>query len=163
LDALLRANPDVTAYLPQAFPASFKDRVQVFGTWVVEVRGPIEIAPGLWSTGPMGSDIVEQALVVQTRRGLAVITGCAHPGIVEMVCKAREVGGAEIGLVMGGFHLSGASAATLQAVLSGLCELGAERVAPCHCTGESAVALLATAFGEGYQRCGVGLVLREGE
>lgn len=163
LDALLKANPDVTVFLPQAFPASFKDRVRTLGAQVVEVSGPVEIAPGLWSTGQMGSDIIEQALAVQTVSGLTVITGCAHPGIVEMTRKAREVGNGEIDLVLGGFHLSAARSAAVQQVASGLHELGVARVAPCHCTGAGAVAQLATAFGEGYQRCGVGLIVREEE
>jgi 7,8-dihydropterin-6-yl-methyl-4-(beta-D-ribofuranosyl)aminobenzene 5'-phosphate synthase len=163
LDALLKANPDVTVYLPQAFLTTFKDRVRAVAAQVVEVTEPMEIAPGLWSTGQMGDSIIEQGLVVQTGSGLAVITGCAHPGIVEMVRKAREVGKGNISLLMGGFHLSSASTATVQQVASGLDDLGIARVAPCHCTGADAVALLATAFGERYQRCGVGLVLREGQ
>jgi 7,8-dihydropterin-6-yl-methyl-4-(beta-D-ribofuranosyl)aminobenzene 5'-phosphate synthase len=127
----------------------------------VEVSGPVEIAPGLWSTGQMGSDIVEQALIVQTKAGLTVITGCAHPGIVEMTRKAREVGNGEINLVLGGFHLSAASTATIQRVAAGLDDLEVARVAPCHCTGAYSVAQLAIAFGEGYQRCGVGMVVQE--
>jgi 7,8-dihydropterin-6-yl-methyl-4-(beta-D-ribofuranosyl)aminobenzene 5'-phosphate synthase len=163
LEAVLKANPEVTVYLPQAFPAGFKSRVRTQAAQVVEVADPLEIQPGVWSTGQMGSGIVEQALVVQTDSGLAVITGCAHPGIVEIVRRAREVGKGEIGLVMGGFHLDGASPSTLRSVVSGLGELGVERVAPCHCTGQNAVALLDAAFGKTDQRCGVGLVLLEGE
>jgi 7,8-dihydropterin-6-yl-methyl-4-(beta-D-ribofuranosyl)aminobenzene 5'-phosphate synthase len=163
LDAVLKANPEVTVYLPQAFPAAFKSRIRAQAAQVVEVTDPLEIQPGVWSTGQMGSGIVEQALVVRAGSGLTVITGCAHPGIVEMVQKAREVGKGEIGLLIGGFHLSGASASTLRNVVSGLGELGVERIAPCHCTGESAVALLDAAFGERYERCGVGLVLQEAE
>jgi 7,8-dihydropterin-6-yl-methyl-4-(beta-D-ribofuranosyl)aminobenzene 5'-phosphate synthase len=163
LDAVLKANPEVTVYLPQAFPAVFKDRVRSQAARVVEVTDPLEIRPGVWSTGQMGSSIVEQALLVQTDAGLDVITGCAHPGILEIVRRAREVGKGEIGLVLGGFHLSGASAPMLRSVVSGLGELGANRIAPCHCTGENAVALIAKVFGERYQRCGVGLVLQEAE
>jgi 7,8-dihydropterin-6-yl-methyl-4-(beta-D-ribofuranosyl)aminobenzene 5'-phosphate synthase len=159
LEAVLRANPDLTVYLPQAFPAAFKDRVRTHAGRVVEVTGPLEVQPGVWSTGQMGSSIVEQALVVRTDAGLTVITGCAHPGILEMARRAREVGKGEIDLVIGGFHLSGASGSTLRSVVSGLAESGANRIAPCHCTGEDATALIAKAFGERYQRCGVGLVL----
>jgi 7,8-dihydropterin-6-yl-methyl-4-(beta-D-ribofuranosyl)aminobenzene 5'-phosphate synthase len=163
LEAVLNANPDMTVYVPQAFPAAFKSRIRARAKQVVEVSDPLDIQPGVWSTGQMGSAIVEQALVVQTGSDLTVITGCAHPGIVEIVKKAREVGGGEIGLVMGGLHLSDASASTLRSVVSSLGELGVQRIAPCHCTGESAGALLATAFGERYETCGVGLVLHEGE
>ncbi len=159
LDAVLQANPRVTVYLPAGLPAATVDRVRARAARVVEVTGPMEIQPGIWSTGPLGRDITEQAIVVQRASGTTVITGCAHPGIVEMVRRAREVSAGEIGLVIGGFHLGGATQAGLRNVVSGLREMGVERIAPCHCTGEKAVGLLATAFGAGYQRCGVGLVL----
>jgi 7,8-dihydropterin-6-yl-methyl-4-(beta-D-ribofuranosyl)aminobenzene 5'-phosphate synthase len=161
LEAVLQANPRLTVYLPESFPAAFKVKVRSLAAETVEVAGPLEIRPGVWSTGQMGTDIAEQALLVQTDTGLIVITGCAHPGILEMVRRAREVGKGEISMVMGGFHLGDANAATIRSVIIGLAELGIERIAPCHCTGENAMASIASAFGQGYQRCGVGLVIQE--
>lgn len=160
LDAVLEQNGDVTVYLPHAFPASFKDRVRAQSARVVEVSGPVEIAPGLWSTGQLGAGIVEQALVVQTGSGLTVITGCAHPGIVEVVRRAQEVGKGEVDLVLGGFHLGGASKDAIQGVVTGFRELGVAHVAPCHCTGEQAIAALSAEYGEHYTRCGAGLVIQ---
>jgi len=163
LAAVLEQNPKVVVYMPQAFGAGFRDRVLAQGARVHEVTGPVEIAAGIWSTGQLGDSIVEQALVVQTNAGPVVITGCAHPGIVEMVRRGQEVAKGEIDLVLGGFHLSAANAAAVEQVASGLKALGVARLAPCHCTGAPAVAQLAAAFGEGYLRCGAGLVLREGK
>lgn len=163
LAAVLEQNPNVVVYVPQAFGISFRKEVVAQGARVVEVIGPLEIAAGIWSTGQMGDSIVEQALVVQTDAGLVVITGCAHPGIVEMVRRAKEVGKGEIALVLGGFHLSAASAAAVEQAASGLKALGVGRLAPCHCTGAPAVAQLATEYGERYLRCGAGLVLQAGE
>jgi 7,8-dihydropterin-6-yl-methyl-4-(beta-D-ribofuranosyl)aminobenzene 5'-phosphate synthase len=163
LEAVLQANPGLTVYLLESFPAATKDKLRSLAAQTVEVDGPLEIRPGVWSTGQMGSEIAEQALVLQTDSGLIVITGCAHPGVLEMVRKAREVGRGEISLLMGGFHLGDANAATIRSVTIGLAELGIERIAPCHCTGENAVASIASAFGQGYQRCGVGLVIQEAE
>ena len=160
LDAVLKQNRDVTVYLPQAFPVSLKDRVRTLGARVVEVSGPVEIAPGLWSTGQLGASIVEQALVVQTSAGLTVITGCAHPGIAKMVRRAQEVGKGEIDLVLGGFHLGGASKGAIQGVVTGFRELGVAHVAPCHCTGEQAIAAFAAEYGASYTRCGAGLVMQ---
>jgi len=160
LDAVLKQNRDVTVYLPQAFPVSLKDRVRTLGARVVEVSGPVEIAPGLWSTGQLGSSIIEQALVVQTGAGLTVITGCAHPGIAEMVRRAQEVGKGEIDLVLGGFHLGGASKDAIQGVVTGFRGLGVAHVAPCHCTGEQAIAAFAAEYGASYTRCGAGLVMQ---
>ena len=163
LAAVLEQNPNVVVYAPQAFGASFRDRVVAQGARVVEVTGPLEIEAGIWSTGQLGDSIVEQALVVQTDAGLVVIAGCAHPGVVEMARRAREVGKGEIDLVLGGFHLSAASSAAVEQVAAGLKALGVARLAPCHCTGAPAVTQLAAAFGAGYERCGAGLVLVEGE
>lgn len=163
LEAVLQHNPNVKVYLPEAFPDNFKKRVQAHGAQVIAVTGPIEIVPGVWSTGQMGAAIVEQALVVRTNSGLTVITGCAHPGIVAMVRRAQEVGQTEIALVLGGFHLSAESSATLQSIAADLHALGVKRIAPCHCTGDRAKTLLATAFGDRYYGCGAGLVLPEGE
>jgi len=160
LDALLRQNADVTVYLPQAFTQEAKDLVRGRGAELVEVSGPLQIAPGLWSTGPLGRAIVEQALVVQAESGVALITGCAHPGIVEMVQRAKEVGSGEIDLVLGGFHLGGASSQALQEIVTSFRDLGVSQVAPCHCTGEQAMARFAAEYGEHYTPCGVGLSIR---
>ena len=61
-------------------------------TALVEVHGPVEIRPGIHTTGEVGRGIVEQALLVETGDGLVVVTGCAHPGVVKMVRRAQSVG-----------------------------------------------------------------------
>jgi hypothetical protein len=67
------------------------------------VAAPSTIEPGIRTTGPLRTSIQEQALVVSTAQGLVVMTGCAHPGIVRIVQKAREMSPKEnIALVMGG-------------------------------------------------------------
>jgi metal-dependent hydrolase (beta-lactamase superfamily II) len=109
LAAVLAANPQVTVYLPKVFPTGFKEQVRAAGVALVELDAPIEILPGLWSAGQMATGIVEQALVARTEKGLVVVTGCAHPGVDEMVARAKQVGRDEIALVIGGFHLSGSS------------------------------------------------------
>ncbi len=161
LKAVLKQNPNVTVYLPQAFSTRLKERVVELGARLVEVSGPVEIASGLWSTGPMGDSIIEQGLVVQTASGLTLLTGCAHPGIVAMVRRAREVRKGEMDLVLGGFHLAGASKSTLEGIMADFRELGVARVTPCHCTGEQAIAAFAAAYGAQYTRCGVGLVIQQ--
>jgi 7,8-dihydropterin-6-yl-methyl-4-(beta-D-ribofuranosyl)aminobenzene 5'-phosphate synthase len=156
LAAVLTANPQVTVYLPQAFPARFKKQVRAAGAAVVEVDAPQEILPGLWSTGQMGTGIVEEALVARTEKGLVVVTGCAHPGVDEMVARAREVGRGEIALVVGGFHLGGASQGRIEEIIDEFRRLGVQQVAPCHCTGDQARELFRKVYGENYHACGVG-------
>jgi 7,8-dihydropterin-6-yl-methyl-4-(beta-D-ribofuranosyl)aminobenzene 5'-phosphate synthase len=80
------------------------------------VSEPVTIADHIRITGELGTTIVEQALLIETRRGLIVLTGCAHPGIVEIVRQAKTVG--EVYLVMGGFHLADYGVADVEAVLA---------------------------------------------
>jgi len=163
LMGLLERNARPTVYLPRSFSDRFKARVKAAGATVVEVDGPLEIAPGLWSTGEMGTGIREQALAVRTAEGLVVITGCAHPGVEKIVARAREVGQGEVNLVVGGFHLGGASRNRIKSIIAEFRRLGVQRVAPCHCTGERATAMFAQEYGEAFIRCGVGRVITIGE
>jgi 7,8-dihydropterin-6-yl-methyl-4-(beta-D-ribofuranosyl)aminobenzene 5'-phosphate synthase len=146
----------IRVYVPHAFPGRFKEQVRTTGAAVIEVTGATEILPGLWSTGQMGTDIVEQALVARTERGLVVVTGCAHPGVDKMVARAREIGQGEIALVVGGFHLGGASPACIKEIIAVFRRLGVQQVAPCHCTGDKARNLFRQAYGEKYHDSGVG-------
>ena len=156
LAAVLATNPWVTVYVPQAFPASFKRRARATGATIVEVGAPVKIRPGLWSTGQMGAGLVEQALVARTEGGLVVVTGCAHPGVDKMVARAEEVGRDGIALVVGGFHLGGASHTRIQNIISEFQRLSVQKVAPCHCTGDTAREVFRQAYGEYFFASGVG-------
>jgi 7,8-dihydropterin-6-yl-methyl-4-(beta-D-ribofuranosyl)aminobenzene 5'-phosphate synthase len=102
----------------------------------------------------------EQALVVSTPRGLVVVTGCAHPGIVEIVRRVKEAFGTEVLLVAGGFHLRRADEGAVDATVKALHELGVRHVAPCHCTGDAARAVFARIFGDRCHLLHVGSRLR---
>ena len=101
---------------------------------------------GVWEPDPLILD--DQALVVHVAgRGLVVLTGCGHAGIVNIVRYARALTGVEpVHAVIGGFHLTGALfepiiAPTVQA----LGELAPQVVVPAHCTGWRAMHELAAA------------------
>jgi len=162
LAGLLDTGARPTVYAPAAFPVSFKDGVRA-RTALVEVTGPQEIIPGVYTTGEMGTSIVEEALVVETEAGLVVVTGCAHPGVVEMVRRAKEsVAGeaaADLSVVMGGFHLRDAGQGQIERIIADLRGLGARRVVPCHCTGGLARRMFAESFGDDCLLAGVGQVI----
>jgi 7,8-dihydropterin-6-yl-methyl-4-(beta-D-ribofuranosyl)aminobenzene 5'-phosphate synthase len=126
---------------------------------VVEVSPGQEIVPGIKTTGQMGTSIPEQALVLETAEGTVVLTGCAHPGIVPMVEKAHEISTGSLHLVMGGFHLNSASTGDIQAVLEDFRRLGVARAGPTHCSGLMAMRIFQSAYGDAFQRLGVGRVL----
>jgi len=104
LAAFLAQNSDVTVYLPVSFPGHLKDQVRSSGARLEEVREPRELLDGVYTTGELDGGVKEQSLVVRTDRGLVVATGCAHPGVVEIVRKAKEIADGRVHLVVGGFH-----------------------------------------------------------
>jgi 7,8-dihydropterin-6-yl-methyl-4-(beta-D-ribofuranosyl)aminobenzene 5'-phosphate synthase len=155
LGALLETGARSTVYLPPSFPADFKRQLDELVT-VVEVTPGQRIARGLFTTGEMGAGIREQALVIETGQGSVVITGCAHPGIVEIVARARELSGKPIYLVLGGFHLGSKGDDQIETIITGFRRMGVEKVAPCHCTGDRAIAMFATEYGNDFIRVGAG-------
>jgi 7,8-dihydropterin-6-yl-methyl-4-(beta-D-ribofuranosyl)aminobenzene 5'-phosphate synthase len=158
LESLLRTDARPTVYLPRSFPSDFKSRVRAQGD-VVEVGQAAKIADGVYTTGEMGSGVIEQALVLKTSRGLVVVTGCAHPGIAEMVARAAEIGGDKVYLVLGGFHLGGASEAGVKEIIAEFQRLGVQKVAPSHCTGDNAIRLFREVYREDFIASGVGQII----
>ena len=155
LGALLGTGVKPTVYAPASFPGSYIRDVRA-RTELVEVTDPMVVGPGMYTTGEVGAGIIEQALAVQTRDGLVVVTGCAHPGVDQMVRRASEYLDGEIALVVGGFHLGGASYGRIQGIIADFRELGVEKVGPCHCTGDVARRLFKEEFGDDCILAGVG-------
>ncbi len=153
--AILRENPNVTVFLPNIFPDSFKGKVRSFGAKVVEIDEPEEILEDVYTTGVM-FPVGEQALVLKTSKGLVVVTGCSHPGIVRIVERAENITGENAYLVVGGFHLFGAPEKEVRAIATSLKRLGVQKIMPCHCTGDKAEEIFAEEFGVNYVECGVG-------
>lgn len=151
------ATPDV--WIPSSFPAAFEQSLRPW-TDVREVSGPISMIPGIHSTGELGAEIIEHSLILETRHGLVVVTGCAHPGILSVLTKTKGLHTGHLFLVMGGFHLRGKSTTDLQRILAEMRSLGVQRVAPCHCTGDEAIAMFREEWGEGFVGAGVGTVIR---
>jgi len=167
LAGFLEENHAVTVYLPQSFPGSIKDGTKGAGAELVEVSsqevGPVEICEHAYSTGELGDWIKEQALVIETARGLVVVTGCAHPGILNIVERAKEITGREVLVAIGGFHLFKDSDASVRRVVSHLQELDVRWAAPCHCSGDSAIQRFADAYGDSFVPCRAGTVIPVGK
>jgi len=160
LESFLRVNPEVTVCIPGSFPNATRETIRSAGATFKNIRDPEEIAPGIYSTGELGTGIREQSLIIHTPKGLVVMTGCAHPGIVQIVTRAKELFPQQtIYLVMGGFHLSGASKGTLQDISRSLKDLGVQRVAPSHCSGDLCREIMKQAFAEDFIANGVGAVI----
>jgi 7,8-dihydropterin-6-yl-methyl-4-(beta-D-ribofuranosyl)aminobenzene 5'-phosphate synthase len=160
LNSLLEENSDVIVYLPESFPQSFKDGVESLGARVHEVSKPEELFAGIYTTGELDNGIREQSLVITTSKGLVVITGCAHPGVVDIIQTAKGlVPQKEVYLTMGGFHMSGASTRQIQSVIEGFRQLGVIKVAPCHCSGDETRRLFKEEYREDYINSGAGKII----
>ena len=159
LHAFLRSNSKVKVFVPKAFPAGFKQDLRQSGAKVIETEGPCKVCDGAWTTGVLKQGIDEQGLYLKMPKGLVVITGCAHPGLVHMAEAARCHGKMPVYAVLGGFHMAGASASEVNAVIRDLRAMGVQQVAPCHCSGDNTRRLMKEAFGEGYLPSGVGAQL----
>jgi len=107
----------------------------------------------------------EQALVAQVEgRGLVVIGGCCHPGIVNIVKYAEKLTGVDkVALILGGFHLTAGGDDLIQNTIQGLREIDPELIMAGHCTGFRALTQLAGAFPDNFMVSCVGTkVLVEG-
>ena len=100
----------------------------------------------------------EQALVMQVAgRGLVIIGGCCHPGIVNMVKYAQKLTGiTQVAAVIGGFHLTAGGTRSSKTPWQGLQELEPELIMAGHCTGFKALTQLALAFPDTFMVSSVG-------
>ncbi len=104
-----------------------------------------------WRPDPLILD--DQAAVLNVRdKGLVVMTGCGHAGIVNIVRYARKLTGVEqVYAVIGGFHLNGPLfEPIIAATCKALAELAPQVIVPAHCTGWRAVHALAASFPEAF-------------
>lgn len=162
LQHLLATGIQPEIYIP-ASTASMVTQEQREQYKIVEVSYPVEILPGMFSTGELSGSMPEQGLVVETPEGIVVITGCAHPGIVRMVLRASEIVDGEIALVVGGFHLGNYNSGQIDAIIADFRNMGVKQVTPTHCTGEQQIAQIAEAYGEDYIPGGAGRVIVIGD
>ncbi|ASJ02827.1 MBL fold metallo-hydrolase [Thermococcus profundus] len=155
------------------------------GIWILS-RDPIRIMPGIFTLGEVPveqradfeketsiglykledgrvtkDDVSDEiGLAINTRKGLVVVGGCSHPGIVSMVRRAREISGVErVHAVVGGFHLIDADDERIQKTVEALKGMGVKKVYAGHCTGLKAEALFASEFGENFEKLHAGKVL----
>jgi 7,8-dihydropterin-6-yl-methyl-4-(beta-D-ribofuranosyl)aminobenzene 5'-phosphate synthase len=142
---------------------------------IVEVKEPTPIIPGAYLPGKVeqvtdyekippqfvakrGNEFVqetfpgEQAVILNAKaKGLVVLSGCAHRGIVNTVKHAQRMTGMEkVHAVIGGFHLTGAKPELIQKTIADIKAIGPDYIVPTHCTGFEAIAAFAQAMPEQF-------------
>lgn len=156
LSTLLRFNPKIEVWLPKFFPQDFKEQILSAVTSLVEVESHQKICDGAFTTGVIKGWIKEQSLVLDTTQGLIVVTGCAHPRLINILPKVRDMFGENIHLVLGGFHLAGFQTDEIQEVIDMLNALKIQKIGPCHCTGDKALRMFAGEYAENFIKAGAG-------
>lgn len=93
----------------------------------------------------------DQAMIIKTPKGLVVILGCAHHGVINTILYAQEITGIEkIHAIVGGAHLFRANRQQLKQTIIKLKYLGVEMLGLSHCTGMPATIALAREFGANF-------------
>ncbi len=97
---------------------------------------------------PLRDDL---SIFLNSEKGLIVVLGCAHRGIVNTLYHAQRItGNSKIYAVIGGSHLISASDYRLKATVEVLKDLNIKRLGLCHCTGMKAINVLAQEFGDRF-------------
>lgn len=157
---LLQSRPDTDVALVESFPSGFKKALGKQGATAIEIKHPCKLSNNCLSTGQMRSWVRnEHALIILTNRGAIILTGCAHPGVVETVERTKALTHQDVLLVMGGFHLLMDGSSSIRKKAARLKQLGVQHVAPSHCTGSEAMGILAEAFGHRFIESGAGRVV----
>lgn len=154
LKGLLDKNNNVTVFIPSSFPNSIRNMITRQGAEFVDVSGPQKISDCIFSTGELYGPPREQSLVIHSQKGLILMTGCGHPGIINIVKKTQEMfPKRKVYLVIGGFHHPPID------VVKSLRELGVEKVAPSHCTGDQVIEAFRKEYREDFIKYGVGKII----
>jgi 7,8-dihydropterin-6-yl-methyl-4-(beta-D-ribofuranosyl)aminobenzene 5'-phosphate synthase len=151
----------------------YVDRIGILK--IIEIKEPREVIPGVYLTGNIervtkyekGSPALlvkrddalehdlfpgEQAVMCNVKgKGLVVLSGCAHAGIVNTVKHVQKVTGVEkVHAVIGGFHLVNADTDTIEKTLADLKEIAPDHLIPAHCTGFEAIKLFSTEMADQF-------------
>ncbi|MEW6607940.1 MAG: MBL fold metallo-hydrolase [bacterium] len=144
--ALLKQNPQIKVYACPNFSLEFKEKVVSAEAELIEASRFTQIAEDIYTTGEIAGVyndkyMAEEALVIKSPKGLIILTGCAHPGIITILEKVKENLSEDIYLVMGGFHLMGKNMQTIALIIDKFRELKVTVAAPTHCSGKETEAL----------------------
>ena len=151
---ILKKRKGISVYALPNFSLEFKEEVKALEALLIERKDFSEIVKDVFITGEISGTyheryMPEQALVVKTDKGITVITGCAHPGIIKILEKVKAKFPTEhFYMVLGGFHLKEHDKRLIEIMVSRFREMNCERVGPTHCTGKDAEAIFKKAYKE---------------
>ena len=150
--------PQTMVYLPSENSFGLREIREVGGIPRI-CHESIEFVDGMMSTGELTGGVSEHSSLINVRnKGLVVLVGCSHPGIINILKRAQKVSNVDkVYAVMGGFHISSVG----EGIRVGefLRELDVKLVSPCHCTAVDAKQGIAKVVGERYVKNGSGKII----
>lgn len=155
------ALPDSMRYFDGVVPKQIRAGTLWPGASIVLVDSSLAIAPGirllsLVSETPGTRELRELSLLLTTPEGDILVVGCSHPGI-ERILAARGTPDTPIRMLLGGLHLVATPDSVLEPLAHRLhSDWHVLQIAPGHCTGEPAFAILQREFGLDYRYAGLG-------
>ncbi|MFC2060986.1 MBL fold metallo-hydrolase [Elusimicrobiota bacterium] len=162
-EGFLKVNGSAYVYIPHSFPEEFRNMVEKKNhRYTLIGYSKNKLIKNVFSTPvfTVEDKPEEQGIIVQGSKGLALITGCAHPGILYMVMRAKEIFEQEVRMILGGFHLKELSIEDTNKLIDDLKKEGVEYFAPCHCTGEKQIGVFKKECGDGFIKIGAGKVVK---
>jgi 7,8-dihydropterin-6-yl-methyl-4-(beta-D-ribofuranosyl)aminobenzene 5'-phosphate synthase len=135
---------------------------------------PVRLSENIWTTGeiPMVTDFEsiepifhvrenggfrpdtipdDQAMVLRSGKGLVIVLGCAHRGMINTIYHAQKITGEKsVHTIVGGTHLFPKTGEQKRKAIAALREIGVRKIGVSHCTGFDASVRLAGEFGEGF-------------
>lgn len=155
-EVLNRLRENTPVFVPKYFRRSLCKHPQI-----KTISSYAEIDRNIYSIVLKGGFLLyEQSLVFKTPKGTAIITGCAHPGIVNIIKSTQKKLPGDIHFVMGGFHLLFSPAGETAGIVEEFQGLGVQKVAPCHCSGDHTIRQFKEAYQDGYYKIGTGSVIQ---
>ncbi|MBN1684948.1 MAG: MBL fold metallo-hydrolase [Gammaproteobacteria bacterium] len=162
---ILKNQKNLPVYICPDFNPAFKTEIKAFQSNPIESKPFQKIEENIFTTGEIKgiyktSAIPEQSLILKTVKGLVIITGCAHPGILNIVKIVKKFFPENnIYMVLGGFHLSAASEAEIELIVKNFQVLKVKKVAPLHCSGDQAKKIFKKYYGDNFITLKVGETL----
>lgn len=156
--SILELQPKAIVYYPELSPG-MEEKLLNRKIRMVKANKTMQISNGVIVTGSMGQGVLEQGMIINVPPGLIIIAGCSHPGIVEIIERAKSLLGRPVYLVIGGFHTMPATEEGMLKIVRKFQSMGVKNVGPAHCTEEFTKSFFKTAYGKNYITIGAGRTL----
>ncbi|SDX88780.1 7,8-dihydropterin-6-yl-methyl-4-(beta-D-ribofuranosyl)aminobenzene 5'-phosphate synthase [Acetomicrobium thermoterrenum DSM 13490] len=161
-----------------------KEAIEAAGGVLMLTKEPFAIMPGVTTTGEVprkrdfenqgiGTYNIEEGKIVPDEirddlsliikvagKGIAVVSGCSHAGIVNIIDRSKEITKEDrVDVVIGGFHLIKASRERIEKTAAAFVDLDIHEIIAGHCTGMAALCEFSKTLGDRFKQLHVGTIV----